>query len=213
MKKLFCIAAFAAALGLSGCNTFFGVNLTDQASVDKLLPSRLEKFIDPQATVYEIFLVPSADFSLSMGSATVEFLAPGATEAQKFTVDMSGNQKPRESKISDMPSFDPVLRKMVKRERTTENGIKLHDIDFSKIAAIVNEASKMLSDEGHATDGLNGLTLTFNGNPDETTYKFAIQTKQGTEMGQQHGRSTLVTEYYEFPFEADARGTVTYTGE
>lgn len=213
MKKLFYTVAIAAVLGLGACNTFFGADLTDQESVDKLLPSRLEKFIDPQATVYEISLGTTADFSTSMSIAVVECLAPGATEARKLIIDLSGNQKPREQSVSDMPRYDAQLRKMVTRERTAENGIPLHDIDFSKVASIVNQASEILQAEGFATDGVDDFTMTFNGNPAETKYTLRLLTKQGTEMGSQHGRAALVTQYYKFPFEADAQGTVTYTGD
>ncbi len=213
MKKLSFFAALAAVLGLGACSGTMGVDLTDQKSVDKFLPSRLEKFIDPQSTVYEVSLGTVSDFTMEMDHASVEFLAPGATEAQNWSVDMFGNQKPRENKIMDVPSYDFELKKMVKKERTTENGIKLHDIDFSKIAYIVGQAVEIINAEGHTADGVKGLTIIFDGNPANTKYSFDLRSQKGTEFGQQHGRAALVTEYVEFRFEADAGGNVRYMGE
>ncbi len=194
--------AFGVMLvSLNACDAISGVKLTDQTSVDKMLPSRIEKHIDPQSIVFEFFLGTTSDFSTEMDVASVTFLAPGATEPQKYAITIPGNQKPREQKIINVginkQSFKP------------ETGIKLCDIDFSKIASNIAKASEFMKAENMEVSGISSYDIIIDGNPDNTIHKFCVRSKAGSEFGTDHGRAAVITNYYETNFIADANGNVT----
>jgi hypothetical protein len=197
----FLMVSFIATI-LHSCDVISSVDLTDQKSVDKLLPVRITKHIDPQATVYEFRLSTTSDFSVGMDIATVEYLLPGSTDVQSSTITIPGNQKPREGRVSPDP--------LHKKTRTAESGIKLDEIDFSQIASNVQKAKEIMEGMDAKLDGIKFYFMTFDGNPTNTVHRFTTTSKAGTEFGTKHGRAAIVTEYYEFDFTADASGNVTY---
>ncbi len=199
IKSLLAVAVVAVTL--NSCDAISRVDLKDQKSVDKMLPSKIEKHIDPQSTVFEIMLGTTSDFSTEMDVATVEFLSPGATEPQSFSITIPGNQKPREGKIINVG--------INKKEFKPETGIKLSDVDFSKIASNVAKATEMLKVVSRPVDGISSYTIKMDGKPENTVHSFNVRSKENTELGSQHGRAALVTNYYEFSFTADAEGNVT----
>ncbi len=205
--------AVAATALLCACSALSNIDLTDQESVNELLPASIEKHIDPQSTVYEMSLLTTSDFSVKMDIVTIVFLEPGAAEAKKYSITVVGNQSPRESKVPNTPSYDKTAGGFIVKKYTTENGIKLADIDFSQVASNVAKASEMVTAEGHSVDGISYYDITFDGNPGNTGHKFRLLSKDNTKMGTHNGRASMVTEYYEFDFEADASGNVKYKGD
>ncbi len=193
------MVAFVA--GMNSCDIISGVKLTDQASIDKMLPARISKHIDSQSTVFELFLGTTSDFSTEMDVASVEFLEPGATEAKKYAITIPGNQDPREQKILNIGIHKKVY--------APETGIKLADIDFSKIASNIAQAAEMLKAENMEVSGVSSYFMTFDGKPENTIHKFCIRSKAGSEFGTDHGRAAVITNYYETDFTADANGNVT----
>jgi len=129
-----------------------------------------------------------------MNVASVEGFVPGSKQLQSFLFDLS--HKPSER---DKTNFD---------KKTPKDGIKLSEIDFSKVASNVNTAIQMLKDEGYEADGVKSYRMSFNGNPAETVARFNVLVKGDTNFGSKNGRAALVTEYMEFDFQADAAGNV-----
>ena len=203
MKRTSLFAAFIMSIVtfmLTSCDFISGVNLTKQESVDKLLRSRIEKHIDPQATIFEIDLGTTSDFSTSMDVAVVTYIEPGSSEIKRSNLDIQGKQPPRDNS------------KFVGREhknRTAEDGIKLSDLDFSQIASNVNKGAEIVKSENMNLDGIKTYRMKFYKDASKTVHEFDILSKAGTEMGSQHGRAALVTNYYQTEFIADAEGNVT----
>ena len=204
MKKTSLFTAFimsvAVAFTLTSCDLISGPDLADQASVDKKLRSKIEKHIDPQATIFEIDMGTTSDFSTSMNVAVVTYIEPGSTEVKRSNLDIQGKQPPR-----DTSNF--VDRKY--KNLTAEDGIKLCDIDFSQIASNVNKSAEMIEPEGMKLDGIGMYRMKFYKDASKIVHEFSLLSKAGTEMGTQHGRAALITNYYETDFIADAEGNVT----
>ena len=203
MKKTFLFTTFimsVVVLTLTSCDFISGVNLAKQESVDKLLRSRIEKHIDPQATIFEIDLGTTADFSTSMDVAVVTYIEPGSSEIKRSNLDIQGKQPPRDNS------------KFVGREhknRTAEDGVKLCDLDFSQIASNISKGAEMIKPENMNLDGIQTYQMKFYKDASKTVHEFSILSRAGTEMGTQHGRAALITNYYETDFIADAEGNVT----
>ncbi|GHT57721.1 hypothetical protein FACS18945_2640 [Bacteroidia bacterium] len=204
-KTIIYLVSGAVALMLGGCG-FFGANVTDQESINDFFPSKWEKHIDPQTVVFELSMATTQDFSFDMDVSTVKCLEPNADEPAQYNFTITGNQKPRKSKVSVEIDFShPGKTKKLE----AANGIKLNEIDFSQVATHVNKAIEMLKAEGYQADGVKLYNMTFNGNPKETKHRFWVRCKGGTNLGTNNrGAAAFVTEYSEFTFTADAEGNV-----
>ena len=204
MKKIIILAAVAiAALANTSCGGLLGVNLADAESVQKHLPKLIEKHIDPQSVVTEISLMGTGDFTNSMDVAVVYYFEPGSEEIKGMNITLSGGAKHmRETKVLGSDA-----------KRTPDTGIKLADVDFSKIASNIAEAVEFLADEDLPFDGIELYRIRVTGDPAETMHKFSLESKAGSEMSTKRGRLEHVTNYYTFEFEADADGNVEYVGE
>ena len=194
------ILSVAVAFTLTSCDLISGPNLADQASVDKKLRSKIEKHIDPQATIFEIDMGTTSDFSTEMDVAVITYIEPSSTEVKRGNFDIQGKQPPR-----DTSNF--VDRKY--KNLTVEDGIKLCDVDFSQIASNVSKGVEIIEPEGVKLDGIGMYRMKFNKDASKIVHEFSILSRAGTEMGTQHGRAALITNYYEFDFTADAEGNVT----
>ena len=192
-----------AFLGISmqSCNLNLSIDFTKEKDTNELLRTKLEKHVDPQSTIFEIALLSTADFSMDADILTVTFLAPNASEPTKYNINVAGNQEPRETKVNMAGSQ--------KKRYAIEKGIKLCDLDFSKITSNVNKAIEMLKEEGYEADAIDGYTIETDGNPDNTLHRFYAKCKAGSEYGTKNGRAAVITNYYEFEFRADANGDVT----
>ncbi len=199
--------AFAATI-LGSCDAISGVDLTSAASVEKMLPARLEKHIDPEAVIFTIRFGTTSDFSVSMDVASVDFIAPGAPAATNYVVTIPGNQPPREGRVIEVPRYDPLTGGLASRKLTPENGMRLRDIDFSQVAPNIAKAVTIMREHEMALDGIEDYTITLAPDPAQVVYTFRLTSKAGTELGAKNGRTALVTEYYEFDFTADAQGNV-----
>jgi hypothetical protein len=199
MKKTFIYLFLSAlALMLGGCG-LFGADITDQESVNKCFPSKLEKHLDPQSAVFYLMIGTTSDFSFDMDVAAIKCLEPNAEAPANLNFSLLGNQEPHRSKA------DIFFAK-----KTAADGIKLNEIDFSHIAANVNKAVEMLKAEGYQADGVSMYDITFTGNPKEAKHHFLVRCKGSTDFGSNsRGAAALVTEYSEFTFLADADGNVT----
>lgn len=208
MKKINLFLALAAlVVASSSCDMISGVELTDQQSINKKMPAKFEKDVDPESTVFEVAIGTTSDFSTEMDVATVTFIPPGETERKKLSFTMTGNQKPREQKVLDDPKIPTFGNKTEKEEPT---GVKLKDVDFSQIASNVAKATEIMTEMGYTLDGIKSYTMTVDAKPENTIHTFSTRSKEGTDFGTQNGRAALVTNYYEFHFTADAAGNVTY---
>ena len=192
-----------AFLGISmqSCNLNLSIDLTDAKETNEVLRAKLENHIDPQAVIFEMALLSTADFSTDVDIITITFLAPNADEPTKYNINVAGNQEPRETKVNTAGSQ--------KKQYTPEKGIKLCDMDFSKITSNVAKAGEILTTEGYALSGISGYNIVMNGNPENTYHRFYTRSKAGSEYGTKHGRAAVITNYYEFEFRADANGEVT----
>jgi len=187
----------------NSCDFLSSVDLTDQKSIDKLLLARITEHLDPETVVFSINLLTTSDFSTSMDIALLTCLLEGNKEVQEVNVPLFGNQK-RKDRKKFVSSRD-------NEGYTAATGIKLKDIDFSKIASNVSQATEAIKEVGGKLDGIKTYTITLDGNPANTIHNFRILSKAGTKFGSDKGgRAALVTEYLEFKFSANAKGEVTY---
>ena len=193
------VGILALVCGFTSCDMLSRVDVTDQSSVDKRLPSLFEGKVDPEASVFNISLLTTSDFSVDMDIITIQFINPGEENMRQLNFTVPGNQEPREVKVLSSES----------RTKTVTDGMKLKDIDFSKIASNVNKAAEILQQENIALDGVKGYNITLDSDPEKIIHTFNALSKSNTEFGSKNGRAALVTEYYEFRFEADANGNVT----
>lgn len=172
-----------------------GPNITNQESIDKYLLKSLNKHIDSEATIYEIQIAATGNFTKNMDIATVYFSAPGESNIQTSNIVLTGNQKPR------------VREAMSDSNREKRGGRKLGDIDFSKIAANIAVAKEMLDEEEMDLDGVNSYTMLLNSDASKDISKFSLESKIGSEFSVRDG-GKVTSEYYILKFEADADGNV-----
>jgi len=204
MKKFLRLTSFlltfaAVVTILSSCEMMSNINLTDAESSNTLLRKKLEKHIDPESVIFNLYLGSASDFSVKMDIVSVVFMAPGSDEIKTYAITVAGNQDPRETKT--ISSY---------QKRTRESGILLKDMDFSKIASNVNEAAGILAEEDMPFDGVGGYHIEIDGDLANTIHKFSLQSKEGTELGTKGNKAAIVTNYYELDFVADAEGNVEY---
>lgn len=198
--KLFLLPA--AMLMLASCGGFMGVDVTDQKSVDDNLRKNLEKFVSPDASVLEIEILPTSNFTKTLGTADVRHFAPEDDELLAYKIMLGGIDKDEPTKSYASTSH---LNK-----RKPESGMKLKDIDFGKIAANVNAAAEEMETAGYDFDGVGMYAIHLSSDPAKVKHKFRLESKAGTKMGRDvHGRSQMQQEYYYFDFTADAEGNVT----
>ncbi|MDR2936296.1 MAG: hypothetical protein LBU80_03010 [Rikenellaceae bacterium] len=202
-----------AATGFYSCDTISGVDLTNAVSVEKMLPARLEKHIDPEAAVFTIRFGTTSDFSVSMDVASVDFIAPGAAAATNYAITIPGNQPPREGRVIEAPRYDPLTGGLVSRKLTPENGVRLREVDFSQIASNIAKGVAIMAERKMTLDGIETYTITLTPDPPRVAHTFRLTNKAGTELGAKNGRAAPITEYYEFDFIADAQGNVVLNEE
>lgn len=203
IRKVFAALMMAVvSLSLASCG-LMGVDLTDQASVDKYLRKGLEKHIDPDAKIVSIRLGDTGDFVKSMGIATVELFEPTgeAGEMVSYIIQLGGNQEPRVSAATQFATYG--VKKL-----TAEDGLKLADLDFSQIAAHINAGAELLAENDLAFDGIGDYTMELDKRSRQWQVGFTLESKAGTELGAQHGRAAMITSYYETNFAVDENGEV-----
>lgn len=210
MRKILLLALVAlTALANTSCGDTGGVNLTDAESVRRNLPGLLEKHVDPQAVVTEISFMGSGDFVKSMDVAVVRYFAPGSDGIRGVSITLSGGARnARESRVVG-----------VSARRTPDTGVKLADVDFSKIASNIAKGVEIIAGYAEETgqsvkfDGIGIYRIELAGDPAGVMHKFSLESRAGAEMSTARGRLEHVTNYYTFEFEADADGNVTHIEE
>lgn len=196
------VSLFAVALGVSSCGGFMGVDFTDQASVDENMRKNLEKFVDPEASVLEITFMSANDFTMTLGNAMVAHFAPDDDELLYYNVMLGGIDKDEPTKAHGS------LHHLSGRK--PESGVKLKDIDFSKIASNIAQAVEMMKEAEYDCDGIGSYEIELNSDPTKVVHKFELQSISGKEYGRKGRNTTVTTNYYKFDFEADADGNVVY---
>lgn len=202
-KTVYLLFATFILLSLKSCDSISGIKITDQASIDKMISSKIEKHIDPDASIFEISFLNTADFSLEMDIVSVVLLLQGAEEPIQLNITVSGNQEPRETK---------VLSSRLKN-RTADSGLKFSEVDFSKIASNIDKAAQIMQSEAYDLSGVKSYTMATSANRDDVKHSFELRSKDGTSLDTKNGRAAMVTEYYEFNFTANADGEVEYIGD
>lgn len=201
-NRLLILAAAVAALALASCGGFMGVDVTDQGAVDKHLRKNIEKFVDPEAVVFEIMMMPvSQDLTATMSNADVAHMAPGGEELLHYSIMLGGIDK-NEPKKSRRPVTN--LRKC-----TADDGVKLKDVDFSGIAANIEAATELMNELGYKVDGVGHYYIGLDSDPAKITHRFELQSFAGNEYKKQGGRRIKEMHYNKATFVADSEGNVT----
>ena len=215
MKRTFTLIATLVSFCVisavfSSCGGFFGVDLTDQKSVDEYLRKNIEKFVTPENIVVEINMIPinsDGGFSTKMDQARVAHFLPDDEELLSYDIMLGGADK-------DVPK-ETLIKPSHLRKAKPADGMKLKDIDFSKIASNVQKATEIMQElfaenelEGQKFDGIGHYTITLNSDPSKVTHEFELQSIEGKERGTKNGRNVVTTNYYKLEFVADAEGNV-----
>lgn len=194
----FCLLA-AVALTHASCG-IFGVEMTDQASIDKYLRKGIEKHVDKDARITYIRLGDTGDFVKSLGTVSMDAFDPNEGDKLKSYVFDVGNNQP--ANIRDAIAGGKLNKVSIELAR------KLEDFDFSKIASNVNAGVKMIEEGGYAYDGIASYIMNVDPKTGEVKHTFSLESKMGTEMGTQNGRAALVTNYIKTDFYVDENGEV-----
>ena len=202
------LATLFVGIAMYSCGLLDTIDLKDEKSTTEFLRATLEKHIDPEAKIFEFHMGTTSDFSLEMNVISLKVLAPGAEIPQDYSITLPGNQEPR---IRDM---NPVFIKM--GQYSPEGGLKLADMDFSKITSNILKVEELLKEEeveegkGLELSGVSfyGIKIV-DGDPAKSIHEITTRSKAGTEFGTQNGRAALTTNYYEYNFTADSDGNVT----
>lgn len=192
------------SLTFTSCGGFFGFDITDQKAIDENLKSKLSEFIPADASVIEIRLHQEggSTFSTTISGANVTFIDPASNEVQAKWITLSGKAEEKKGIVSlSLKDSDSKV--------SPADGQKLADIDFSKIAAIVNKAGEKVTAGGNEFSGINGFTIKSNSDPAKVTYEFMIQSRQDAKTTTKSGRLATEISYLEFNFTADAEGNLT----
>lgn len=197
MKKLLLpLSVIAAAVMLSSCGGFLGVDITDQSAIDTHLRSKIEAVIGADAEVAYITLTPADHFSKKMEIATVSYFTPGDEKIKSKVIYLAGKKEPTDG----MTTFVDRL--------TRDDAQKLSEIDFSRIATNIAAAVELMKEEDYEFSGVSEYEMELDSDPSEIVHEFSIESKEGSRMTTGGGRLATETSYYEFTFRADARGNI-----
>ena len=205
IKKIYFVAVLVAILmAVASCSGLWeGVDLTDQRSVDRRLRADIAKCIPDSATVFEIRLNPSANFSKRVDVLSVTFFDRDSQAVRCRSAVLTGDYAPREVPV------DPHLR-----ERTAGGGVPLAAVDLSRIAANVAAGAKMMAAAGKPFSGIGSYTVTLDADSAAVEHRFTLDSKVVARSGViGGGRQGVTTEYCTFDFAANSRGDVVHVGE
>jgi len=194
-----------SSVALSSCGGFLGFDITDQGAIDSYLRSKLSEVIGEDALVLEIRLSEGGGgtFSNTIVLATVDCLDAEANKVYSKVVTLSGKLEGKDSKILGRYANDDDKLKV-----SASDTQKLSEVDFSKIASIVNKAGEMVEAEGNEFSGINGYTIKLNSDPEKVVHTFTIQSRQDSKTTTKSGRLATEISYLEFNFKADSQGNV-----
>lgn len=201
---LFMIAVFS--LVLTACGGFLGFDIDDQKGIDDNLKPKLSEFIPENASIVEVRLQQDASgsFSKTIGAANVTYFKEGDQELTSTYITLSGKTEAKDGMVSPVfKNFNGALKV------SPSDGQKLNDIDFSKIASIVNKATEKVAADNNEFSGINGFTIKPNSDPAKVSYEFMIQSRQDSKTTTKGGRLATEISYLEYNFVADAEGNIT----
>lgn len=202
MKKIYTFMAIAmgvVVMSLTSCgggvsrNTN-GSNMSKQADID-LAVEYAKQFVGENDAVVKVSFVPIDDKSVMLSAGFMRIYLYADGDSDKLSVLLcpltSGSKKPYVEE-----TFDAGYKGM-----DLEDGVKLADIDFSKVAAYVNQAGNMVvaADDLYEANlhfsGFSYLNMTFEGDGKNPYYDFIIESKDfETSTADQD-------DYYPFEFE------------
>lgn len=208
LRKIFAFSILSViVLTQNSCGGFFGIDITDQKSVDDNLRSKIEEVIGgPDVKVIEISLTAGGGgtFSKTLTSAYVYYFEPATGYVKCMFITLSGKVEGKENslvgKYHDDDTGDPTVK--------PEDVLKLSEVDFSKIASNVNKAGEMVEKEGHEFSGIGTYDIIVNADPSKTTVKFDVESRQDAKTTTKGGRLATEISYLTFDFSADAEGNV-----
>lgn len=202
----YCVIIVGISVIFSSCGGFLGIDITDQKAIDSNLKSKLTEIIGEDTPIVEIRLIEGGGetFSKTIVMADVFYLNADGSEVLCNAVTLSGKLEGKGERVSN--SYKSIIDGKLKVSLSDTQ--KLKDIDFSKIASIVNKAGEMVSAEGDEFSGIHGYTITLNSDPAKVEYEFAIQSRQDSKTTTKSGRLATEISYVEYSFKADSEGNL-----
>ena len=195
--NVFVLSVFV--FSFAACSDIFSLDFTKQESVDKVREKLAAEISENAIVVGLSFGSDNEGFSADMNYAMLLFVEEEGAEVKSKRISLGGGET-RDWKTP-----------FTKAKLTVEDGVKLSEIDFSKIAANIQKAKDIFESDsvGLSFSGIGGYDIKMNKDPQKIIHKFSLQSKGDTKMTTtSNGRLATETEYYELNFEADSEGEV-----
>lgn len=212
MKKCFntikaCIAVWAVSFMVSSCGGFLGFDITDQKEIDDNLRSKISEIVGDDARILEIRLHQGGGetFSKTIVLANVDYLDAEANKVYSKTITLSGKLEGKDNRSIPSRYINNDNNQLKVGLSDTQ---KLSEIDFSKIASIVNKAGEMVVAQGDEFSGISGYTMKMNSDPAKIEHSFTIQCRLDSRTTTKAGRLATEISYTEYGFKADSEGNV-----
>lgn len=199
--KLFALSILLlSAFAITSCDVLDkGIKLTDQSKIDKKLSARINKYIPEDVTVYQI------EFSFT------EKLEEYATFVNVVYTDAEGNLARKQIGLEYDTKSDIRIPWSLEG-RTPETGVKLSEIDFSKIASNIGKGRETMKEADLPFSGIEEYSIEVyydDENGPVVYHSFELASRVSSERD-----GTGTTIYYNtYEFAADTDGDVVYIGE
>lgn len=212
MKKYFntikaCIAILAISIMVSSCGGFLGFDITDQKEIDDNLYRKISAIVGDDTQILEIRLHQGGGetFSKTIVLANVDYLDAEANKVFSKTITLSGKLEGKDAHSIPSRYINDDNNKLKVGLSDTQ---KLSEIDFSKIASIVNKAGEMVVTEGDEFSGISGYIMRMSSDPTKIEHSFTIQCRLDSKTTTKAGRLATEISYTEYDFKADSEGNV-----
>lgn len=196
-----------SSLALTSCDGLFGgFDIVKQESIDKNLKSELLKVIPEDVSVVMMRLSKGGDtFTTHIDNVFIVYFDAGTENIQSKVIYLD-----RKNEIKDWSVPSKYINDDDNSLRVSSSeGVKLKDIDFSRIAAMVNEGGEVVTNSGNEFSGIDDFTINFNSDPKKIAYEFTIESFQDSKTTSKNGRLAIQTKIRKFEFTADSEGNIT----
>lgn len=190
---------FASVLLLSSCKSLLPEKpaISDPKEAAKLKEMMVKQFGGDKPI--SNFSIHAKEMSDELEMATITFVENDKIMDQSFLVQLGDKQQPAKPSI--------VQSDFLLKQKKEAPVMKIKDLDFAVIAPKFQEAVNQLPAEFKDGASLNNWHFypVKNG---KMTYNFEVHATKKGESSSMQGRR-IVTNYYEFDFAVDEKGTVT----
>jgi len=190
-------------LGFCSCDSNLGVNIYDKEQL-ATLPAKINKYVKPDMQVTELTFMPTSakHFTDIMESVSITYVDPANPQRLKeMKIDLAGD-KMEDSKEVFLNRSEFLLKKELEKAASIKN------LDYIVIYTNLEKAARQVSAQELDNAGTHSYSIGMDKDPALVKHHMVLNGKPKKGATSLQGRR-LVTNYYELPFTADAKGNVT----